>query len=77
MKTLLALGAVLRCLRHYRRMSTHNLRNMTSSPGIVMFDNVIEMGTMKMKHKVMSFYDYGMRNALNQLTDGEKLDNSL
>ena len=61
MKTLLALSAAFAMLAALPQDVHTQFKKYDVKSGIVTFENVIEMGTMKMKHKVMVYFDdYGM-----------------
>lgn len=77
MKTLLALGAAFAMLAALPQDVHTQFKKYDIKSGIVTFENVIEMGTMKMKHKVMVYFDdYGMKECHDNY-NGDKLDNSL
>jgi hypothetical protein len=77
MKTLLALSAAFAMLAALPQDVHTQFKKYDVKSGIVTFENVIEMGTMKMKHKVMVYFDdYGMKECHDNY-NGEKLDNSL
>jgi hypothetical protein len=77
MKTLVALCAAFAMLAALPRDVHAQFKKYDIKSGIITFEAVIEMGTMKMNHKVMVYFDdYGMKEC-HENYNGEKLDNSL
>ena len=77
MKTLFALGVAFAILAVCPQDAQTQFKKYDIKSGIITFENVIEMGTMKMKHKIMVYFDdYGMKEC-HENYNGEKLENSL
>jgi len=77
MKTLLALSAAFAILAALPHDAHAQYKKYDIKSGIITFETVIEMGTMKMKNKVMVYFDdYGTKECNENYTGG-KLRNSL
>ena len=77
MKTLLALSAAFAILAALPHDAHAQYKKYDIKSGIITFETVIEMGTMKMKNKIMVYFDdYGTKEC-NESYTGGKLKNSL
>ena len=77
MKTLLALSAAFAILAALPHDAHAQYKKYDIKSGIITFETVIEMGTMKMKNKIMVYFDdYGTKECNENYTGG-KLKNSL
>ena len=77
MKTLLALSAAFAMLAALPHDAHAQFKKYDIKSGIITFETVIEMGTMKMKNKIMVYFDdYGMKEC-HENYNGEKLATSL
>jgi len=77
MKTLVALSAAFVMLVALPLDAHAQFKKYDIKSGIITFETAIEMGTMKMKNKIMVYFDdYGMKEC-HENYDGEKLKSSL
>ena len=77
MKTLLVLGAACAILAASSHDAQAQFKKYDVKSGIITFETVVEMGTMKMKNKIMVYFDdYGMKEC-HENYNGEKLASSL
>jgi hypothetical protein len=77
MKTLVALSAAFAMLVALPQDVHAQFRKYDIKSGIITFETAIEMGTMKMKNKIMVYFDdYGMKEC-HETFNGEKLASSL
>ena len=77
MKTLIALSAAFAMLAALPQDVHAQVKKYDIKSGIITFETVIEMGTMKMKNKNMVYFDdYGMKEC-HETYNGEKLASSL
>jgi hypothetical protein len=77
MKTLIALSAAFAMLVALPQDVHAQFKKYDIKSGIITFENDVEMGTMKMKNKIMVYFDdYGMKEC-HESFNGEKLASSL